>query len=245
MTEIFFEAVLFDLDGVVIDSNGPIVAFWRQLAAEHGICLTETDIIERIYGIPSRDTLDTLFAPLSAEQKDRAFEKLFQFENELKYTAIPGVAAFLERLRSFDIPTALVTSSEWPKVRRVFEQLNLSQAFTTVITKDLIIRGKPDPEGYQVAAGKLNIDPERCLVFEDAVSGVQAAVAAGAICIGVHQPAMAERLQHTGATCVIPDFSKVTLERRKTGISLGLGETGVTGIYPGQREHLPKQGSYL
>lgn len=231
MTRILFEAVLFDLDGVVINSNGPIVAFWRQLAAEHGIRLTETDIIERIYGIPSRDTLDTVFAALSEEQKDMASEKLFQFEIQLKYTAMPGVASFLERLRSFGIPTALVTSSEQPKVRRVFEQLGFSQVFSTVVTADYITRGKPDPEGYQVAARKLSVKPERCLVFEDAVSGVQAAVAAGATCIGVHQPAMAERLQNAGATCVIPDFTKVTFESREAGIGLELGETGVKGIY--------------
>lgn len=220
---ISFEAALFDLDGVVINSNGPIVRFWRNLAEECGIRLTEIDFLKYIYGIPARDTLDKLFTMLSGAEKNIVMQRLEIYENQLTYTGIPGVIDFLHELRRHNIPTALVTSSKWVKLKTVFAQLNLNGVFSKIITAEDIHRGKPDPECYLMAAMGLNKRPARCIVFEDALSGVKAAVTAGTVCIGVHQAAMSSRLLDAGAATVIPDFTRITLFRNDKEMYLKLG----------------------
>jgi beta-phosphoglucomutase-like phosphatase (HAD superfamily) len=108
-----------------------------------------------------------------------------------------------------------VTSGEPWKVEAMSGQLGLAGSFGVVVTAADIRRGKPDPECYALAADRLGVPPNRCVVFEDSVSGVQAAVAAGALCVGV-QPSwrLAQRLVECGAWHVIPDFVRVRrLER--------------------------------
>ncbi|HEY8464878.1 MAG TPA: HAD family phosphatase [Bacillota bacterium] len=226
-----FEALLFDLDGVVINSNGPIVYFWRTLAGEYRIKLTEEDILDYIYGVPARDTLKKLFTSLSPAETAVALQKLVDFEKQQRYSGIPGVLHFLAQLKRNGIPTALVTSSEQPRAEAILHQLGLDDTFNALITAGCIKKGKPHPEAYQLAARKLRKTPRQCLVFEDAVSGVKAAVAAGSACIGLHQPEMAGRLLSAGALGVIPDFTKVSLAKVEEGFSLEFGTANIAAVH--------------
>ena len=97
--------------------------------------------------------------------------------------------------------------SEQPKA--VFAQFDLSDKFDTVITADFVHHGKPDPECYRLAAQKLSISPQACIVFEDSVSGTQAGLSAGAQVIGLGKTQI---LLELGATQVIPDFSVFTIK---------------------------------
>lgn len=202
-----YNAVLFDLDGVVIDSNPEIIAFWKGVAADYGVILQESDFIQYIYGCPARETLSKLFSNLNSKELERVYAGLVTHEMNLKYREIPGATAFLRALRENGVPTALVTSGELWKVREVFAQLGIAGLFTVLVTAEDIQNGKPNPECYRLAVERLGLTPEKCLVFEDAVSGVRAAVDAGANCIGLQQPECAELLLRAGALRVIPNFT--------------------------------------
>ncbi|MBI1879812.1 MAG: HAD family phosphatase [Chloroflexi bacterium] len=207
-----YAAILFDLDGVVIDTQATVTQFWQDLAAEQRLELTPADFQQHIYGCPMNHTFDVLFPHLDNQQRQAVSDRLYDYEINQIYTAVPGVIPLLHALKQHNIPTALVTSADTWKVAEVERQLGLAGLFATHITIGEIRRGKPHPDGYLLAAQRLQMPPPRCLVFEDAVSGVQAAVAAGTACIGVRPPDIAAPLVAAGAFHTILDFTTVTLK---------------------------------
>jgi HAD superfamily hydrolase (TIGR01509 family) len=201
------EAVLFDMDGVVIDTRQSVTDFWLAFAAEQGVTLTAGDFEDHIYGVPVTHTLRVLFPDFPPAGHAALRERTAAYESGLAYTEVPGLTAFLRALSGASVPTALVTSGEPWKVQAMAGQLGLAGLFGVVVTAADIRRGKPDPECYTLAAARLGLPASRCVVFEDSVSGVQAAVAGGGLCVGV-QPCerLAQRLVECGACHVIPDF---------------------------------------
>ena len=206
-----YEAILFDMDGVVIDTHQSVTDFWLKYAALYQIHLSETDWEQRIYGCPANHTLDLLFPQLNSQERRAILADLDDYEANLTYIPMSGVASFLCVLNKKHIPTALVTSGNRHKVKEVTGQLGLTGAFKAIITVEDIRWGKPDPECYLLAARALQKSPERCLVFEDSVSGVKAGTAAGALCIGVQTPHKAAPLVEVGARYVIPNFTAINL----------------------------------
>ncbi len=200
------DAILFDMDGVVIDTHASVEHYWNRLADAHGVRLSVDDFERYIHGTPARSTLDRYFAMLDEAEKDRVAEDLLVYEDHLDYALMPGVLDLLRGLR--EVPTALVTSGTQRKVDAVFSRLPLADCFNTIVTADRVQRGKPDPECYRLAAERLAVEPERCLVFEDSRSGTLAALAAGATVIGVGKTDM---LLEVGAARVIADFTGVSL----------------------------------
>ncbi len=206
-----YNAILFDLDGVVIDTHQSVTEFWLALAAEQQIQLTPADFQQHIYGCPMSHTFDTLFPHLDERQRQDILAYERQYEINQTYLAVPGVITLLQTLKQHSIPTALVTSADTWKVEVVERQLDLASLFATYVTVGEIRRGKPHPDGYLLAAQRLQTPPQHCLVFEDAISGVQAAVAAGATCIGVRPPDTAAVLLEAGACHTIPNFTAVSV----------------------------------
>ncbi len=212
-----YTAILFDMDGVVIDTHHSVTEFWLALIAEHQVELTQADFQQHIYGCPAEHTFDKLFPQFTSSQRQAIMTRLHDYELNLTYTEVPGVTTLLRNLKQFSIPTALVTSGDRWKVEVVASQLGLDGLFTTQVTVNDIRRGKPDPEGYLLAAQRLDQAPERCLVFEDSVSGVKAAVAAGATCIGIRPAETAPALREVGASHTIPDFTKAVIQTAENG----------------------------
>jgi HAD superfamily hydrolase (TIGR01509 family) len=206
-----YEAILFDLDGVIIDTQQVVREFWEGIAQAHGVHLTQADFDQHIYGCPDTHTLEVLFPPLSADERRSILAKMTHVETNMTYTALDGVIELLALLRQRAIPTALVTSAYQWKVQEVLSQLNLDGIFTVQVTAEDIQKGKPHPECYLQAARKLRQPPGRCIVFEDAVSGVKAAVASGALCVGVQVPGKAAELLRAGACHVVSNFHQVAL----------------------------------
>jgi HAD superfamily hydrolase (TIGR01509 family) len=207
-----YHAILFDLDGVVIDTHTLVTDFWLALATEQLVQLTPADFQQHIYGCPMNHTFDVLFPHLTAQQRQAIFTRLQEYEINQTYLAVPGVIDLLQALKQRHLPTALVTSADTWKVEAVERQLGLTGLFVTQVTIGEIQRGKPHPDGYLLAAQRLQTPPHHCLVFEDAISGVQAAVAAGANCIGVRPTETAAALLEVGASYTIPDFTQVTVQ---------------------------------
>lgn len=220
-----YQAVLFDMDGVIVDTRQSVSDFWQELAAAHQILLTQSDFDQHIHGCPATYTLDILFPQLSAQERRTALTRLASYEASLSYTEVPGAVALLHDLQHHHIPTALVTSAEQRKVDEVVRQLGLRGLFTAQVTAGDIQHGKPNPECYLQAARYLQQPPVACIVFEDAINGVKAAVAAGTLCIGVQPLDMASALLQAGAHDMVPDFTLVRLlvpEANETSASTSL-----------------------
>jgi sugar-phosphatase len=208
------------MDGVVIDTRKPIEAFWHTLANEHEIVIT-TEIMERqIHGCPARQTVDTLFPHLPEEKKEQILEQCEHFETHMEYMTMSGVKKFFKSLKENGIPVALVTSSLQPKVAKVIKQLQLEGVFNTIVTADLVQKGKPDPACYRLAAERLNKQARHCMVFEDAVSGVKASTGAGMFTIGVGGTYQAPMLKEAGAKEVILNFDHMRLLPTQGSVSL-------------------------
>ena len=164
-----YEAVLFDMDGVVIDTHQSVTDFWRNIAARYKISLKESDFNHHIHGCPATHTLDTLFPHLGWKEHQSVLAMMANYETKLRYSGMKGAVTFIGSLNRQDIPTALVTSGERWKVDAVLDQLGLGQMFTAHITASDIVRGKPHPECYILAAECLQKTPDRCIVFEDSL----------------------------------------------------------------------------
>jgi HAD superfamily hydrolase (TIGR01509 family) len=153
-----------------------------------------------------------LFPGLPPEQDGEFFDRVTRYELGLRYEEVAGVRALLRSLKAEGVKTALVTSGMTWKVEEVSRQLALGGLFDVTVTAADIERGKPDPACYLAAAAKLRVAPAECVVFEDTVSGVRAAVAAGMAGVGIQTGRLADRLVAEGVRHVIPDFTAVRLD---------------------------------
>lgn len=179
------DAVLFDLDGVIINSNPAIINAWVSVSEEYGYTLTREDTERFIIGASYEYTMRNLFSEMESDIRNVFHSKVDKLEQETLCEIIPGVVDFLNALKNCHIKTGLVTSS-WPeKIRMVLQQHNL-QCFDTIVSRDDVLRGKPDPLPYLVAMEDLHIRPQNCLIFEDSDNGIRSALSAGAHCIAIN-----------------------------------------------------------
>jgi HAD superfamily hydrolase (TIGR01509 family) len=207
----YYEAILFDMDGVIIDTEQSVTAFWQKVAETYHVHLTQADFNQHIYGCPADHTFDIFFPHLDETERQSIFKQMAHYETNLTYTEMRGAVAFLRALKNHGIPTAIVTSGDRWKVSEVTRQLGIKEMFTVQVTTNDIQKGKPHPQCYLLAVQYLQKSPERCIVFEDSISGVKAAVASGALCIGIRPQNMSAPLLQAGARHVVPDFSSIRL----------------------------------
>jgi beta-phosphoglucomutase len=178
------KAVIFDLDGVLVNSEPAQGQASRELFAKYGRKYTKVHEREFL-GVRVRDevarlkrrwglkpTVEVLLA-----QRRQILERLVG-----GLELMPGAKELLRWLDKRQIPMGLGTSSETGYVGRVMDKFGIRQYFAAVVTGDDVIRGKPDPEVYLKVAKKLGIEPAECLVLEDAPNGAAAAKAAGMMC---------------------------------------------------------------
>jgi mannitol-1-/sugar-/sorbitol-6-phosphatase len=173
---ILTRAVLFDVDGTLIDTAANQRRVWALWAQNFGVDPNKT------YEVALRTRPTETFAIVAPHHDPaRCLQLLHQLEDQDaangSYTAFDGAATLLSRLQ--DHPWALVTSNYAPRVRIRFARLRLPEP-PLIIDAAAVSRGKPEPDGYLLAARELGVDPKGCLVIEDAPSGIAAARAAGA-----------------------------------------------------------------
>ncbi|NWF70383.1 MAG: HAD family phosphatase [Chloroflexi bacterium] len=215
-----YQAILFDMDGVLIDTHSAVTVFWEKLATQWGVTLSPDDFARHIYGCTAAHTLDNLFPQISGAARTRLMAEMNDYEAHQTYTPVAGVIPFLRLLAEAGVPRALVTSGDRHKVAAVATQLQLNGLFRVTVTAEDVQRSKPFPDPYLRAAERLNAAPEHCLVLEDSLAGIRAAVAAGAHCIGVGVGVAA--LRAVGAAYVIPYFTAVTLSKHDDSLHLAL-----------------------
>ena len=204
------DAVLFDIDGTLVDSTAAVIRMWTTWAAKHGI---DADEILRV--CHGRRTEDTLGMFLPAGQHATAIAELEQWElaDMDDVRALPGTQSLLRRLPADRWAAVTSGSRELMRTRLTAAGLPIPEV---LVSAEAVEAGKPEPEGYLKAAAALGRDIRRCLVVEDAPAGVHAGRAAGARVLAVTTSHPASDL--TSADAVIPDLTACDLELAPDGV---------------------------
>lgn len=207
------KAVIFDLDGVIVSTDEFHYLAWKELADAEGIPFDREDN-ERLRGVSRMESLDILLEKAAkaysdalklemAERKNTIYRSLL--ERLSPADILPGVASVLDGLRARGVKIAIGSSSK--NAGPILQAIGLAEAFDAVADGTHITRSKPDPEVFTLAAQKVGIAPEHCLVVEDAHAGVEAGVAAGMRVLAVGSAA-----DHQSATLRAKDLSGITLD---------------------------------
>ena len=211
MTQGSARAVVFDMDGVLVDSGAHHRDAWRAMFRDVGVT-PPLEFWRLTVGRPADEAVALLLGGLDPAEARRLAEVKRQHYASLARRgtmAVAGVEAFLDVLAARGVPRAVATSATRGDLERVLVELRLRSRFDVVVTADDVRWGKPHPEVYLKAAAGLGVDPTACVVFEDAVVGVRAARAAGMRVIGVTSTHTGDELVGAGAERAIPHFEDV------------------------------------
>lgn len=183
--------VIFDLDGVIVDTAKYHFLAWKDLADHLGFEFTETHN-ELLKGVSRVRSLEILLDIGNIELSDEKKQDVLVSKNEhyLEYInnmgdeeILPGVNKLLDALDDLGIQYVLGSASK--NAQLILKQVNLLNRFAGIVDGNSVSKAKPDPEVFLIGAKKLNLQPEQCIVFEDAIAGIEAANAANMISIGI------------------------------------------------------------
>lgn len=186
----FYEtrAFIFDMDGTLVDNMRFHTEAWGQMLKENGVEMNAHDFLVKTAGKTNREILPTVFEDISEERieqlgrrKETLYREMFLPERK----AVAGAVRFLEKARDLGIKMAVATAAPVANMEFILDGLDLRRFFDAVTTADDVTHGKPNPEIFLKSAEKLNVAPEICLVFEDAIGGFEAAHRAGMKSIGI------------------------------------------------------------
>jgi beta-phosphoglucomutase family hydrolase len=184
----WFEALIFDMDGVLLDSNPVHRAAWERFNLRYGLATTP-EMHERMYGKRNDHIVRDFFGEALPEEevdaRGRAKEEIYRemVSGCLEEILVPGLRRFLDKYHHLAMGVA--SNAEPENVRFVLDRAGLRPYFQVVVDGHQVARPKPHPDVYLRAAGLLGTSPERCLVFEDSHSGAAAGVAAGMTVVGL------------------------------------------------------------
>ncbi len=206
-------AVIFDMDGVLIDSGAHHRAAWRALLAELGEEPAHPEYWRLTIGRPSEEALPLLLGRRVPEHESwrlaRRKRDLYVSFARAGMVSVAGVREFVAALARLGVPRAVGTSASRFDVDGMLSGVGLRRHFDVIITADDVTQGKPDPEVYELAAARLGMPAEACIVFEDSLVGIVAARRAGMRAIGVTTAHSEEELRQAGAESVIADFEGI------------------------------------
>lgn len=208
LNEFETRAVIFDLDGTLLDNNSYHLKSWIEYLKNKGRVISEQEYNAHINGRTNRDVIQYIYNREMAEDEILQYslekEALYREIYEPFIKPVPGLLNFLQILEHKHIPMAIATSGIQPNIDFMFEQVPIRKYFKAVVNSSHIVKGKPDPEIYLKAASMLGVPPAYCLVFEDAVVGINAAKAAGmkVVAVATTQP----KAELSGADRIVDDY---------------------------------------
>jgi beta-phosphoglucomutase len=210
-------ACIFDLDGVLVDTAKYHFMAWKRLTDKLGIHFTERDN-ERIKGVSRMASLEIILEIGNMKLDERKKQTYATLKNNwyIEYISkmtpseiLPGCVQFIRELKNAKIRIAIGSASK--NTPMILERVGIQGMFDAVADGNNITKAKPDPEVFLKAAEMVGIKPEDCVVFEDAVAGVQAALNAGMMCIGIGSPEVL-----TKAHFVVPGLHEMNIEKLRT-----------------------------
>lgn len=184
-------AFLFDLDGVLIDSEKQYTLIWEEIERHYPTGVA--GFSQKIKGTNLDNILSTYFP--APEVRGEVEKMLYRLEGEMVYSFMPGIREMLVRLRESGYKLALYTSSNERKMDHLYRDIpGFAGYFDAIVTGDMVTASKPDPEGYLLAAKLVEAAPERTVVVEDSLQGVRAGKNAGAFVVGIEGTIPSARL---------------------------------------------------
>ena len=209
------EAVIFDLDGTLVDNNPFHLKAWKQYLINIGRELSEEEYKKNFNGRTNKDVVEYIYERKMTDEEARPFylnkEALYREIYQPFIAPIPGLLDFLNEVDEAGIPMAIATSGITVNIDFMFEHIPIKQYFKAVIHSSHIKKGKPDPEIYLKTAEVLGVDPSKCIVFEDALVGIQSANGAGMKVIGLTTSHTPEELKE--ADSVIHDYTEINVSK--------------------------------
>jgi HAD superfamily hydrolase (TIGR01509 family) len=205
--------VIFDMDGVLIDSAGPHFRSWQLLAEECSGKVTEEQFSET-FGRQNRDIIPVLFGPVPDARMRALGDRKEEIYRDLIRECPPivdGAVGLVRGLHGAGARLAIGSSGPAANIELVVAAMGVADCISVIVSGDDVTRGKPDPQVFTAAAERLGLEPSRCVVVEDAPVGIRAARAAGArtVAVMLHHPA--EAFEDTDL--VVPRLSDLTAER--------------------------------
>lgn len=201
-----FKAILFDFDGVIVDTEDQYTEFWNDISRR--LLPSVPDLAFRLKGNTLREALRTYFP--SEEVQGEIVESLAHFQEHMRYPDIAGAPEFVRSLAVEGVTTAVVTASDRRKMRAVYRQRpDIQKMFTRIFTSEDYERSKPAPDCYISAAHALGYEPEECIVAEDSINGLRAARESGAVVLALATTCTREEVVKYG-DMVISDFRAFT-----------------------------------
>ena len=204
-----YRSLLFDLDGTLAETDSLHLPTWVEALLPHGIEVDEAFYRENISGRSNAEIVGDLLPNLSAregreivEAKEAGFR-----ERAGGLEPLPGLMDFLRTAKERGSRTGLVTNAPRENVAAVLAALGLEDFFDAVVPAEEVRAAKPDPEPYLTALEKLGAEPGEALAFEDSLSGIRSAVAAGVPTVGIASTQKPEKLREAGAFTVARDFT--------------------------------------
>ncbi|WP_414570025.1 HAD family hydrolase [Nostoc sp. CCY 9925] len=206
-------AILFDLDGTIVNSDPIHYRAWKEMLLNFSIEIDETFYKSKISGRLNPEIVQDILPQLSlAEREKFADEKEALFRRlASNLQPLSGFSELLAWTDTHQLKRALVTNAPRLNAEYMLEVLGIKEAFHTIVLADDCIAGKPDPAPYQVALNKLEIQAEEAIALEDSPSGIRAAVGANIRTIGIASTHNPQLLREVGAFMAIPDFTDLQL----------------------------------
>lgn len=214
------KGIIFDLDGVIVDTAKYHYLAWKKLANQLGFEFTREQN-ELFKGVSRKRCLDILLemGNLSATQEQKDVWMIEKNNDYLAYIEkmddseiLPDVPKILTLLKENAIPIALGSASK--NALPILEKVGLAHFFDVIVDGNNVTKAKPDPEVFLMAAKKMNVSPSNCIVFEDAVAGIEAANAANMISIGIGEKEVLSQ-----AKFIFKDFTEISTDFMKKLIS--------------------------
>lgn len=208
------KACIFDLDGVIVDTAVYHFKSWKRLADELGINFTMHDN-ERLKGVSRMRSLEIILeighvTKTEAEQEELATRKNEWYTEMISKMkpdeVLPGAEDFLRLVKNVGIKTALGSASKNAGI--ILEKTGLTPFFDAIIDGNQVTKAKPDPEVFLKGAAAVQVEPANCVVFEDAIAGVEAALAGGMKVVGIGSPEILSK-----ADLIVPGLKDMTLEK--------------------------------
>ena len=212
MTEGGLRAVIWDMDGVIADTASYHEQAWRMTFKKRGVAFSSEDF-RRTFGQRNDTIIPDIMGKHLSEDEIEAIgdEKEADYRRRIGQSIkpLPGVVELMEGLSSAGFRQALVSSAPMESIRLILGSLGIEKYFQSILSGEDVAEGKPNPQGYLVAANRLGVVPENCIVIEDAVAGVAGAKRGGMRCLAVTNTHPRSGLQE--ADLIVDSLEEVTV----------------------------------